>query len=63
MKMRTALTLGVIGAMALGTIGLVGCGNISDVYLTNAKLFRDLAMVAAPICARKLLLPRPRATA
>ena len=27
-------------------IGLVGCGNISDIYLTNAKLFRDLAMVA-----------------
>ena len=27
-------------------IGLIGCGNISDIYLTNAKLFRDLAMVA-----------------
>ena len=27
-------------------IGLVGCGNISDIYVTNAKLFRDLAMVA-----------------
>jgi len=27
-------------------IGPVGCGNISDIYLTNAKLFRDLAMVA-----------------
>jgi predicted dehydrogenase len=23
-------------------IGLIGCGNISDVYLTNAKLFRDI---------------------
>jgi predicted dehydrogenase len=23
-------------------IGLIGCGNISDVYLTNAKLFRDV---------------------
>lgn len=27
-------------------VGLVGCGNISDIYLTNAKLFRDLAVVA-----------------
>jgi predicted dehydrogenase len=31
--------------MALG-IGLVGCGNISDVYLTNAALFRDIRVVA-----------------
>ena len=23
-------------------IGLVGCGNISDIYLSNAKLFRDI---------------------
>src|SRR4051794_18579038 len=27
-------------------IGLVGCGNISDVYLSNAKLFRDIEFVA-----------------
>ena len=27
-------------------VGLVGCGNISDVYLTNAPRFRDLAVTA-----------------
>jgi predicted dehydrogenase len=27
-------------------IGLVGCGNISDVYLTNARLFEDIKFVA-----------------
>jgi predicted dehydrogenase len=27
-------------------VGLVGCGNISDVYLTNANLFRDIRVVA-----------------
>ena len=27
-------------------IGLVGCGNISDIYLTNAALFRDIAFTA-----------------
>ncbi|SJZ68683.1 Gfo/Idh/MocA family protein [Consotaella salsifontis] len=27
-------------------IGLVGCGNISDIYLTNAALFRDIDIVA-----------------
>ena len=27
-------------------IGLVGCGNISDVYLTNAPLFEDIEFVA-----------------
>ena len=27
-------------------IGLVGCGNISDVYLTNAALFEDIEFVA-----------------
>jgi predicted dehydrogenase len=28
-------------------LSLVGCGNISDIYVTKAKLFRDLAMVAS----------------
>jgi predicted dehydrogenase len=27
-------------------IGLVGCGNISDVYLTNAQLFEDIEFAA-----------------
>jgi predicted dehydrogenase len=27
-------------------VGVVGCGNISDIYLTNARLFSSLAMVA-----------------
>jgi predicted dehydrogenase len=27
-------------------IGLVGCGNISDIYLTNAQLFEDIEFVA-----------------
>jgi predicted dehydrogenase len=27
-------------------IGLVGCGNISDIYLTNGALFRDIDFVA-----------------
>jgi predicted dehydrogenase len=27
-------------------IGLVGCGNISDIYLSNAKHFRDIDFVA-----------------
>jgi predicted dehydrogenase len=27
-------------------IGLIGCGNISDIYLINAQLFRDIAFVA-----------------
>jgi predicted dehydrogenase len=27
-------------------VGLIGCGNISDVYLTNAKLFRDVDFAA-----------------
>ena len=31
--------------MALG-IGLVGCGNISDVYLVNSALFRDIRLIA-----------------
>jgi len=32
-------------------IAPLGCG----IYLTSAKLFRDLAIVPAPICVRKLL--------
>jgi predicted dehydrogenase len=31
--------------MTLG-IGLIGCGNISDVYIINAALFRDIRFVA-----------------
>jgi predicted dehydrogenase len=27
-------------------IGLIGCGNISDIYLLNARLFRDIEFVA-----------------
>ena len=27
-------------------VGLIGCGNISDIYLHNAPLFRDIAFVA-----------------
>ena len=27
-------------------VGLVGCGNISDIYLDNAALFRDIAFTA-----------------
>ncbi len=27
-------------------VGLIGCGNISDIYLTNAPRFRDIAVVA-----------------
>ncbi len=27
-------------------VGLIGCGNISDIYLTTAPLFRDIAIVA-----------------
>lgn len=27
-------------------VGLIGCGNISDIYLTNAPLFRDIVFVA-----------------
>src|SRR5450432_638955 len=27
-------------------IGLIGCGNISDIYLLNASLFRDVRFVA-----------------
>jgi predicted dehydrogenase len=31
--------------MSVG-VGIVGCGNISEVYLVNAKLFRDIRVVA-----------------
>ena len=27
-------------------VGLIGCGNISDIYLTNARLFRDIRITA-----------------
>lgn len=27
-------------------VGLIGCGNISDIYLTNAALFRDFDFIA-----------------
>jgi len=27
-------------------VGLIGCGDISDIYLNNAKLFRDIKFVA-----------------
>jgi predicted dehydrogenase len=27
-------------------VGVIGCGNISDIYLTNARLFPELAFVA-----------------
>ena len=27
-------------------VGLIGCGNISDIYLTNGPLFRDIAFTA-----------------
>jgi predicted dehydrogenase len=27
-------------------VGVIGCGNISDVYLTNAKLFKHIKYVA-----------------
>ena len=31
--------------MSVG-VGIVGCGNISEVYLVNARLFRDIRVVA-----------------
>lgn len=27
-------------------VGIIGCGNISDIYVRNAKLFRDIEIVA-----------------
>jgi predicted dehydrogenase len=46
-------------------VGLIGCGNIADVYLSNAKLFRDIEFVAvssrrsssAEILGAKYVLP------
>ena len=35
MKMRKALTLGVIGALAVGTLGLVGCGSSTPAATTT----------------------------
>ena len=35
-------------------IGLVGCGNISDIYLANAAIFRDIAFVDAVIDGRPM---------
>src|ERR1700733_8950070 len=28
------------------SVGVIGCGNISDIYLTNAPLFKNLRYVA-----------------
>jgi predicted dehydrogenase len=33
-------------ALMVSRVGLIGCGTISDIYLTNASLFRDFAFVA-----------------
>ena len=27
-------------------VGIIGCGNISDVYVRNAKLFNDIEIIA-----------------
>ena len=27
-------------------VGIIGCGNISDIYVRNAKLFKDIEIVA-----------------
>jgi predicted dehydrogenase len=27
-------------------VGIIGCGNISDIYVRNAKLFRDIEIIA-----------------
>jgi predicted dehydrogenase len=39
-------------------VGIVGCGNISDIYVRNAKLFRDIEIVACadtnPAAAERL---------
>jgi predicted dehydrogenase len=39
-------------------VGIIGCGNISDVYVRNAKLFRDIEIVACsdinPAAAERL---------
>jgi predicted dehydrogenase len=39
-------------------VGIIGCGNISDIYVRNAKLFRDIEIVACadvnPAAAQRL---------
>jgi predicted dehydrogenase len=39
-------------------VGIVGCGNISDIYVRNAKLFRDIEIIACadldPAAAERL---------
>src|ERR1700739_2000536 len=39
-------------------VGIIGCGNISDIYVRNAKLFRDIEIVACsdinPAAAERL---------
>src|ERR1700740_1557533 len=39
-------------------VGIIGCGNISDVYVRNAKLFRDIEIAACadinPAAAQRL---------
>ena len=27
-------------------VGIIGCGNISDIYVRNAKLFNDVEIIA-----------------
>jgi predicted dehydrogenase len=27
-------------------VGIIGCGNISDVYVRNAKIFNDIEIIA-----------------
>src|ERR1700738_201905 len=33
-------------------VGIIGCGNISDVYVRNAKLFKDIEIVACSDLSR-----------
>ena len=33
-------------------VGIIGCGNISDIYVRNAKLFKDIEMSLAPTFSR-----------
>jgi predicted dehydrogenase len=39
-------------------VGIIGCGNISDIYVRNAKLFRDIEIIACsdinPAAAERL---------
>src|SRR5260370_25336303 len=39
-------------------VGIIGCGNISDVYVRNAKLFSDIEIIACsdiiPAAAQRL---------